>query len=79
MLNSNWFYLLFPSVQALSYALKEQKAKADLLAQVEASIKGFVTNTNPQVLSMFSTSSLWSDIRSQPDICMGLFLGLVMV
>ncbi|KAK3804425.1 hypothetical protein RRG08_006724 [Elysia crispata] len=36
-------------VQALSYALKTRKAKYDLLAQVEASIKGFVTNSNPQM------------------------------
>ncbi|GFR97793.1 nucleoporin GLE1-like [Elysia marginata] len=36
-------------VQALSHALKERRAKHDLLAQVEASIKGFVTNSNPQV------------------------------
>ncbi|RUS77866.1 hypothetical protein EGW08_014379 [Elysia chlorotica] len=36
-------------VQALSYALQERKANFELLAQVEASINGFVTNSNPQM------------------------------
>ncbi|GFO21692.1 nucleoporin gle1-like [Plakobranchus ocellatus] len=36
-------------VQALSFALKERKSKADLLTQVQATIKGFITSSDPRM------------------------------